>query len=98
MPSMPLSPVQLAALRQEYSQKGLRRRELNPDPIAQFSSWLVEALQIGLTEPNAMTLATVDAAGQPWTRTVLLKACDARGFTFFTNYEGAKARQIAANS
>jgi pyridoxamine 5'-phosphate oxidase len=44
-----------------------------------------------------MTLATVDAAGQPWTRTVLLKICDARGFTFFTNYEGAKARHLAAN-
>jgi pyridoxamine 5'-phosphate oxidase len=44
-----------------------------------------------------MTLATVDADGQPWTRTVLLKICDARGFTFFTNYDGAKARQLAGN-
>jgi pyridoxamine 5'-phosphate oxidase len=44
-----------------------------------------------------MILATVDAAGQPWTRTVLLKICDARGFTFFTNYDGAKGQQIAGN-
>ena len=44
-----------------------------------------------------MTLATVDAAGQPWSRTVLLKICDARGFIFFTNYEGAKGQPLAAN-
>jgi len=95
---MPLTSAQLAALRQEYSQKGLHRDELNSDPIAQFTAWLAEALEIGLVEPNAMTLATVDSSGQPWTRTVLLKVCDARGFTFFTNYEGAKGRQIAGNS
>ena len=50
-----------------------------------------------LIEPNGTTLSTVDAAGQPWSRTVLLKVCDARGFTFFTNYEGAKGGQLAAN-
>jgi pyridoxamine 5'-phosphate oxidase len=93
-----LSPAQLAALRQEYSQKGLCRSDLAPNPVAQFSSWLAEALEIGLLEPNAMVLATVDPTGQPWTRTVLLKACDPRGFTFFTNYDGAKAQQIDGNS
>src|SRR5438046_247048 len=44
-----------------------------------------------------MTLATVDAGGQPWTRTVLLKICDAGGFTFFTNYAGAKGRHLEGN-
>ncbi len=44
-----------------------------------------------------MTLATVDADGQPWSRTVLLKRCDERGFAFFTNYDSAKGRQLAAN-
>jgi pyridoxamine 5'-phosphate oxidase len=44
-----------------------------------------------------MTLATVDADGQPWSRTLLLKVCDSRGFTFFSNYSGAKGRQLAAN-
>jgi pyridoxamine 5'-phosphate oxidase len=92
-----LSPAELAALRQDYSQRGLRRTDLAADPLVQFNAWLAEAQTQQILEPNAMTLATVDAAGQPWTRTVLLKICDARGFTFFTNYEGAKARHLAAN-
>ena len=92
-----LSPAELAALRQDYSQRGLRRGELDPDPVIQFNAWLAEAWARQIIEPNAMTLATVDAGGQPWTRTVLLKICDARGFTFFTNYEGAKARHLAGN-
>ena len=92
-----LSPAELAALRQDYSQRGLRRGELDPDPVVQFNAWLAEAQARQIIEPNAMTLATVDAGGQPWTRTVLLKICDARGFTFFTNYEGAKARHLAGN-
>ena len=92
---MPLTSTELAALRQEYSTKGLRRAELAPEPVAQFAAWFAEAHTAELLEPNAMILATVDATGQPWTRTVLLKACDARGFTFFTNYDGAKAVQLA---
>lgn len=94
---MSLSAAELAALRQDYSQRGLRRAELDPDPIRQFNAWLAEALNHGLLEPNGMTLATVDAEGQPWTRTVLLKICDERGFTFFTNYDGAKSRHLEAN-
>lgn len=94
---MPLSPAELAALRQDYAQRGLRRRELAADPIIQFNAWLDEATARQLIEPNAMTLATVDADGQPWSRTVLLKICDARGFTFFTNYEGAKGHHLAGN-
>lgn len=95
---MPLTPTELAALRQEYSERGLRRSELDPDPIVQFNRWLGEAVERQILEPNGMTLATVDPAGQPWSRTVLLKICDARGFTFFTNYEGAKGHQLAANN
>jgi pyridoxamine 5'-phosphate oxidase len=92
-----LTPAELAALRQDYAQRGLRRSDLDPDPIVQFNAWLAEAHARQILEPNGMTLATVDADGQPWTRTVLLKICDARGFTFFTNYEGAKARHLAGN-
>ena len=92
-----LTPAQLAALRQDYSLRGLRRSELDPDPTAQFNHWLAEALQQEIPEPNAMVLSTVDSNGQPWSRTVLLKVCDARGFAFFTNYESAKGRQLAAN-
>ena len=93
-----LSPAELAALRQEYSEHGLRRSELDPDPLKQFNAWLGEALARQMIEPNAMTLATVDPGGQPWTRTVLLKICDARGFTFFTNYDGAKGRHLAGHA
>ncbi|EDY22429.1 pyridoxamine 5'-phosphate oxidase [Chthoniobacter flavus Ellin428] len=92
-----LSPAELAALRQDYAQRGLRRSDLDPDPIKQFNAWLNEAVDHQLLEPNAMTVASVDATGQPWTRTVLLKICDDRGFTFFTNYDGAKGRHFAAN-
>jgi pyridoxamine 5'-phosphate oxidase len=93
-----LSSDQLAALRREYSTRGLRRVELAPEPISQFNQWLHVAHESGLLEPNAVVVATVDEAGQPWTRTVLLKVCDERGFTFFTNYDGAKAHQIAQES
>ena len=92
-----LTPTELAALREDYSQRGLRRGELDADPVAQFNAWLADAVRERIPEPNAMILSTVDAGGQPWSRTVLLKVCDARGFAFFTNYESAKARQLAAN-
>jgi pyridoxamine 5'-phosphate oxidase len=93
-----LLPADLAALRQDYAQRGLRRHELDADPIRQFNTWLLEATAVQLIEPNALTLATVDEDGQPWTRTVLLKICDERGFTFFTNYESAKGRHLAGHS
>jgi pyridoxamine 5'-phosphate oxidase len=92
-----LSPAELAALRQDYAQRGLRRCDLDGDPIRQFNAWLAEAVSQQLLEPNAMILATVDATGQPWTRTVLLKICDERGFTFFTNYTGAKGQHLENN-
>jgi pyridoxamine 5'-phosphate oxidase len=91
-----LSAEQLAALRQDYSQRGLRRAELSSDPIEQFQRWLHEAHEAEVLEPNGMILATVDPDGQPWTRTVLLKVCDSRGFSFFTNYAGTKGQHLAA--
>ena len=78
--------------------KGLRRDSLNPDPIEQFEAWYTEAIDSGIVEPNAMSLATTDADCQPWVRTVLLKLYDAAGFVFYTNYESAKAQQLAANN
>jgi pyridoxamine 5'-phosphate oxidase len=87
----------LSELRRDYVQGALRRRDLLPDPIAQFQKWFDEALKAEVFEPNAMTLATVDAACQPSARTVLLKGLDARGFIFFTNYESRKGRELAGN-
>jgi len=92
------SNFDIAHLREEYGQRGLLESELDPDPLRQFQKWLTEAIAQQLLEPNAMTLATVDATGQPWSRTVLLKGCDSRGFSFFTNYESAKGRQLACET
>ncbi|MCE9611538.1 MAG: pyridoxamine 5'-phosphate oxidase [Chthoniobacter sp.] len=88
----------LAAMRSDYSRERLRREDLRAEPIAQFEAWLDDAVRTQLTEPNAMSLATVGTDGQPLLRTVLLKGLDARGFVFFTNLESRKARHIAENS
>ena len=87
--------MKIAGLRKEYTQAGWRRAELAADPIVQFRLWFEQALQAVLPEPNAMTLATVDEHGFPVARIVLLKGLDERGFHFFTNYQSAKARQLA---
>jgi len=74
----------------------LRRSDLSPDPVEQFRIWFEEAGKFN-DMPEAMALATVDAAGRPDARMVLLKGAERDGFRFFTNYEGAKAGQITAN-
>ncbi len=89
--------MDLAALRREYTLAGLHRADLAADPVSQFQKWFEQATQAQLLEPNAMSLATCGADGQPRVRTVLLKELDARGFVFYTNYESVKARQIAEN-
>lgn len=90
-------PPSIADLRREYTYAGLRRADLDPNPIAQFTKWLDQAVAANLSDPNAMTLSTVGASGQPSSRIVLLKAVDTRGFTFFTNYDSRKGRELAAN-
>jgi len=92
-----LNPLDLAALREEYSQRRLRRRDLDSDPIVQFNRWLAEAVEARIKEPNAMSLATVNAAGQPSARIVLLKGVGAAGFLFFTNYGSRKASDLEVN-
>jgi len=85
------------ALRRELMAKGLVRDDLYSDPIKQFEQWYAQTVETDLAEPSAMSLATVDAQGQPWQRIVLLKLFDEKGFVFFTNYSSRKAEQIAAN-
>lgn len=87
----------IAQLRREYTRAGLDLSDLAADPIVQFRSWLDAALSAEISEPTAMTLATVDANGCPSARIVLLKVVDERGFTFFTSYDGRKAREISGN-
>ena len=89
--------MNLADLRRNYTQGTLNKRDLNDDPLEQFQGWLDDAQHADVREPNAMTLATVDATGQPSARIVLLKGLDERGFVFYTNYESRKAHELAAN-
>ncbi len=89
-------------MRRDYQAGQLRRADLAPEPREQFERWFADARAAaggaeGI-EVNAMTLATVDAAGRPHARIVLLKDCDARGFRFFTNYESDKGVEIAADA
>jgi pyridoxamine 5'-phosphate oxidase len=87
----------LGDLRREYSRAALDPTTLDPDPVAQFRHWYVEAERAQLPEPNAMTLATADASGRPAARVVLLKEIDAAGLVFFTDYRSRKARDLAVN-
>ena len=89
--------MSIAHLRREYTLAGLTESDLEADAIAQFEKWFEQAVAAGVKEPNAMTLATVDAAGQPSARVVLLKDISPQGFSFFTNHESRKGRELAAN-
>ena len=87
----------LSELRRDYALASLARDSIDTDPFRQFEHWFQEALKAEVLEPNAMTLATVDAQGHPSARIVLLKSVDPAGFVFFTNYQSSKGQQLAAN-
>jgi pyridoxamine 5'-phosphate oxidase len=89
--------MDIHALREDYKQGELRRKDLHDDPFKQFEKWFQQACNAELLEPNAMTLSTVSEQGQPFMRTVLLKYFDNNGLVFFTNYESRKAQQIGVN-
>ena len=88
----------LSGLRRDYTLGELNRESLNDDPISQFELWLKEVIDLGLKDPTAMTVATVDSSGQPSQRIVLLKQVDERGFVFYTNYSSKKAEDIQQNA
>lgn len=89
--------MDISKLRREYVHQGLRRNELETDPVEQFNRWFNDAQNSDIKDPSAMSLATANARGEVSIRTVLLKIYDHRGFVFFTNYSSAKARDIAEN-
>jgi len=93
----PVEPAALAALRRSYELAGLDESDVASDPLVQFERWLADAVAAELDEPNAMVLATADSAGRPSARYVLLKAVDAGGFTFFTNFASRKGHELQAN-
>ena len=89
----------LADMRRDYTRDGLSEAQAPLEPFALFRQWFDDAVKTEQlpVEPNAMTLATVDEDGRPHCRVLLLKGLDERGFTFFSNYDSAKGRQLAAN-
>ncbi len=84
--------------RREYLQGGLNREDLQDDPIAQFKTWLSQAVESGIGDPTAMVVSTVSAEGRPSQRIVLLKHVDDDGFIFYTNYGSRKAKEIEGNN
>jgi len=87
----------LADQRIDYGLHGLLEADAGPDPLALFHRWLDQAIAAGIREPNAMTLATATPDGRPSARIVLLKICDERGLSFFTNYLSRKGQELTNN-
>ena len=89
--------LHLEDFRREYTQGGLDRADLADSPLDQFGRWMEQTIQSGIPDPNAMTVATVDANGQPSQRIVLLKHLDEKGFVFYTNLGSRKASELEHN-
>ncbi len=88
---------EIARLRREYAGRPLDEAQVPEEPMALFRRWFEEAVRAELTDPNAMILATADAAGRPSARVMLLKDFDEEGFVFYTNYESRKGRELTEN-
>src|SRR6266478_2627311 len=91
------TPHDPGSSRYEHAAHGLRRSDLDPDPIKQFANWFTAAIEAGIRDVNAMSLATAGPDARPSVRIVLLKGFDQDGFVFFTNYESQKGQQLEAN-
>jgi pyridoxamine 5'-phosphate oxidase len=95
--SISLVSNSIADIRKEYKLQTLSEKDILADPFRQFEKWWNEALNAGIEEANAMTLATASADGMPDARIVLLKGFDEKGFTFYTNYNSSKGLQLLEN-
>ncbi len=89
--------VDLSDIRKQYTQGRLDEQTAADHPFTQFHAWFEQYRATQPVEPTIMTVASVDAAGQPWQRVLLLKAYDEHGFVFFTNYDSNKGQHFAAN-
>ena len=87
----------IADLRKSYEKAELKEETSHEDPLKQFEQWLQEAIQAGIPEPNAMTLATISKENRPSTRPVLIKGYDERGIVWYTNYESRKGVELSGN-
>lgn len=93
-PGIPSRADVLRDRRVQYESAGLDVDDLAAEPIEQWRRWHDQALDAGVAEPNAMTVATIGADGVPDARIVLARGADEDGLVFYTNYEGAKSRQL----
>lgn len=89
--------MSIADLRKDYSRASLSETDVQANPVEQFSKWFGEAIAAQVPEANAMTVSTATAEGRPSSRILLIKDFDQRGFTFFTNYESRKGRELDSN-
>ncbi len=89
--------MSISDLRKDYSHASLGEADVDPDPLHQFSVWFHQALDAGVPEANAMSVATVGADGRPSSRILLIKDFDSDGFTWFTNYASRKGRELQAH-
>jgi pyridoxamine 5'-phosphate oxidase len=89
--------MRIEDIRKSYELGELSEASADSDPLVQFTAWFNEALDHDILEPNAMTLATVNASGQPSARIVLIKGFDARGIAWYTNYASRKGDELATN-
>lgn len=89
--------MELHNIRDEYCKQELSENQCAAEPLAQFKIWLNEAISAQVNEPTAMNIATVDAAGKPSARIVLLKEVNEHGFVFFTNYHSRKGTALSEN-
>ena len=87
----------ISDIRKSYERGELDETHAADDPLRQFQAWLHEAIEAGVPEPNAMTVATVGPGNRPSTRVVLIKDADERGIVWYTNFESRKGRELAGN-
>jgi pyridoxamine 5'-phosphate oxidase len=87
----------LSDYRREYESQGMRKADLDTDPMSQFGHWLKEANDLQLLDSTAMTLATANANGMPSARIVLLKNYDERGFCWYTDSRSQKGQELSVN-
>lgn len=85
-------------IRREYKLNKLSEETVHKSPFIQFENWFNQVMKMGLIEPNAMILATVDKKAKPSVRVVLIKGIGNRGITFFTNYKSRKGQELSQNS
>jgi len=88
---------EIAKIRKEYKKSELLESTIFTDPFKQFAVWLEEAINSGIEDPTAMTLATISTKGYPSARIVLLKSFDKNGFVFYTNYNSRKGNHLKNN-